>query len=262
MHATAQHKRVLTAAVGLPILAGAVGLGGWPLLVLVAAASVAGMREFFTMAGRPGPIVEGTGLLLGALAVASAGYGGWPLFFGTLAAGFWLEQFDFLRRFAWKGETEPPRGLVVAALVYVPATLRFFCLFSPLETAFVLAVVMATDTGAYYGGNRIGGPKIWPAVSPGKTWSGSLCGLASGALVAAVFGFFTAPGAAIAAGLGFAMAIISQLGDFYESALKRAVGAKDSGNLLPGHGGMLDRIDGLLPAILAYAACRSLLGLG
>ena len=262
MQAASQYKRVLTAAVGLPILAGAVALGGWPLIVLVAAASVAGMREFFAMAGRPGLVVESVGLLLGAVAVLSAGFGGWPLFVGVLAAGFWLEQFDFLRRFARQGEKNPPRGLVVAAILYVPAALRFFCLFSPLETAFVLAVVMAADTGAFYGGNRIGGPKIWPVVSPGKTWSGSVCGLASGALVAAVFGCFTAPGPAVAAGLGGAMALISQLGDFYESALKRAVGVKDSGSLLPGHGGMLDRIDGLLPAILAYAACRSLWGLG
>jgi phosphatidate cytidylyltransferase len=262
MHVVAQNKRVLTAVVGLPVLACAVGIGGWPLAFLIALASVAGMREFFVMAGRPGLALESLGLVLGVLVVASAFVGGWPLLCGLLAAAFWAEQFDFLRRFSMRGETAPPRGVVVAALLYVPVALRFFCLFSILETAFVLAVVMAVDTGAYYGGHAIGGPKVWPAVSPGKTWSGSLCGLAAGALAAAGFGCFVAPGPAALAGLGAAMAVISQMGDFYESALKRAVGVKDSGTLLPGHGGMLDRVDGLLPATLAFAACRSLVGLG
>ncbi|MHC1713591.1 MAG: phosphatidate cytidylyltransferase [Solidesulfovibrio sp.] len=262
MHILPQNKRLLTAAVGLPVLAAAVGVGGWPLMVLVAAASVPGMREFFVMVGRPGRLLEGIGLLLGVAAVGSVAYGGWPLLCGVLAAAFWAEQLDFLRRFSAYGEKDPPRGILLAAIVYVPLTLRFLCLFSALETAFVLAVVMAVDTGAYYGGNRIGGPKIWPAVSPGKTCSGSLCGLLAGALVAAVFGCFVAPGPVVLAGLGAAMAAISQLGDFYESALKRAVGVKDSGALLPGHGGLLDRVDGLLPAILVYAAYRSLWGLG
>jgi len=262
MLAVSQKKRVLTAAVGLPVLAAAVWAGGWPLTLLVVVASVVGMREFFAMAGRPGPWLEAAGLLLGALAALSAAFGGWPLLCGLLAVALWLEQFDFLRRFAVRGETRPPRGLLVAAILYVPFALRFLCLFSAMETAFVLAVVMAADTGAYYAGHLVGGPKVWPAVSPGKTWAGSLGGLAAGTLVAACFGFFLAPGAAAWAGLGAAMAAISQMGDFFESALKRAVGVKDSGALLPGHGGLLDRIDGLLPAILAYAAGRLLLGLG
>ncbi len=262
MHVTAQKSRILTAAVGLPVLAGAVFLGGWPLLVLVAAASLAGMREFFILAGRPGPALEALGYLLGLAAVGSAAVGGWPLLCGALLAAFWIEQFDFLRRFAWKGETAPPRGLVLAALAYVPVSLRFFCVFQPLETAFVLAVVMAADTAAYYGGHLVGGPKVWPAVSPGKTWAGTASGLAGAGCVAAVFGLFAGPGPAATALLGASMALVSQFGDFYESALKRAAGLKDSGNLLPGHGGMLDRIDGLLPAILVYAACRSPWGLG
>jgi len=262
MHPISQKKRVLTALVALPVLAIAVAYGRWPLFVLVAAASVAGMREFFAMVGRPGILLEIFGFLLGVLAVGSAFYGGWGLLCGLLLIALWVEQFDFLRRFAWRGEKDPPRALLVAALLYVPVALRFFCLFSPLETAFVLAVVMAADTGAFYGGNVFGGPKVWPAVSPGKTWSGTLCGLAAAAVVAAFFGLFVPPGSCVLAVLGTVMAVVSQQGDFYESALKRAVGVKDSGLLLPGHGGMLDRVDGLLPAILVYAACRSPWGLG
>ncbi len=261
MHAISQKKRVLTAAVGLPVLAIAVALGGWPLLVLVAAASMVGMREFFAMAGRPGLVLEGAGFGLGLAAVASAVVGGWPLLMAALLAAFWLEQFAFLGRFAGHGETAPPRGILVAAILYVPVSLRFLCLFSALETVFVLAVVMAVDTAAYYCGHLIGGPKVWPAVSPGKTWAGSLGGLAAGAVIGVCFGLAGAGQAMALAGLGAAMAVVAQFGDFYESALKRAVGVKDSGNLLPGHGGMLDRIDGLLPAILVYAACRSLGGM-
>jgi phosphatidate cytidylyltransferase len=259
-----QKKRILTAAIGLPVLAVAVGVGGWPLAVLVAAASVVGMREFFAMAGRPGPVLEGAGLVLGAVAVGSALWGGWPLLAGVLALALWLEQFDFLRRFAGRGETSPPRAGLAAAILYVPFSLRFLCLFSAVETAFVLAVVMAADTGAYYAGHLVGGPKVWPAVSPGKTWAGTGGGLVAAALVALAFGAFGRPqaGPVALAGLGLAMAAVSQMGDFFESALKRAAGVKDSGTLLPGHGGVLDRIDGLLPAILAYAACRPWLGLG
>lgn len=248
--------------VGLPVLAAAVAAGGWPLAFLVAAASVVGMREFFAMAGRPGPVLEGLGLGLGVVAVASALTGGWPLFVAVLAVALWAEQFDFLHRFAGRGETAPPRGTLVAALLYVPFALRFLCLFPPLETAFVLAVVMAADTGAYYAGHLVGGPKVWPAVSPGKTWAGTCGGLIAAGLIAAAAGFFAAPGPLAWTGIGLAMAGVSQLGDFFESALKRAAGVKDSGALLPGHGGVLDRIDGLLPAILVYAACRPWLGLG
>lgn len=255
-------KRWLTAAVGLPVLAGAIALGGWALAALTAVAAMAGMREFFAMTGKPGPLLEGAALLLGAAAVGSAVAGGWALLGGVLAVALWLELLDFLRRFANRGETAPPAGLLVAALLYVPFSLRFLCVFSPLETVFVLAVVMAADTGAYFAGNMLGGAKVWPAVSPGKTWAGTFGGIAAAGVVAAAFTAAATPGLVAMFGLGALLAVVSQLGDFFESALKRAAGVKDSGTLLPGHGGILDRIDGLLPAILVFAAARSVVGLG
>ncbi|MHC1791420.1 phosphatidate cytidylyltransferase [Solidesulfovibrio sp.] len=262
MQAISQKKRVLTALVGLPVLAVALYCGGWPLLVIVAAASVVGMREFFAMAGRPGLLLEVVGCLLGGLAVVCLAQGLWPALVGLLAGALWLEHFDFLRRFAGRGEKDPPRGLLVSAMLYVPVPLGLLCWFSPLETAFVLAVVMAADTGAYYGGHAVGGAKVWPAVSPGKTWAGTVSGVAAAALAAACFAVATPAGGVPLALAGAVLAVVSQFGDFYESALKRAVGVKDSGAILPGHGGLLDRVDGLLPAILVYAAGRSLLGLG
>lgn len=255
-------SRWLTAVVGLPVLFAAVWAGGWVLAVLVAAAAVVGMREYFAMCGRPGPALETAGLALGAVAVGSAVAGGWPVFVACLGAALWLEQFAFLGRFARGDETAPPRGTLVAALLYIPFSLRFLCLFPALETVFVLAVVMAADTGAYFAGHLVGGPKVWPAVSPGKTRAGTAGGILAAALVAAAFAAFAPTDVYALAGCGAVLAVVSQLGDFFESALKRAAGVKDSGALLPGHGGILDRIDGLLPAILAYAAMRPLLGLG
>lgn len=262
MFGASLRTRWRTAAIGLPLLALAIWAGGWVLAVVAAAAAVVGMREFFAMLGRPGPVLEYAGLGLGVVAVGSAVAGGWPVLFAVLAVALWLEQFAFLGRFATRGETAPPRGLLVAALLYVPFSLRFLCLFSIRETAFVLAVVMAADTGAYFAGNLLGGPKVWPAVSPGKTWAGTGGGIVAAMLVAALFASFCAPGAGVLAGVGAILAVTAQMGDFFESALKRAAGVKDSGALLPGHGGILDRIDGLLPALLVFAAGRAVIGLG
>ncbi|MGZ8347617.1 MAG: phosphatidate cytidylyltransferase, partial [Allosphingosinicella sp.] len=116
----------------------------------------------------------------------------------------------------------------------------------------VMAVGIAvfTDTGAYFVGRTIGGPKIAPAISPSKTWAG----LAGGMVGAALFGGLAAwwfqleP---LFLWLGGPMGLIAQAGDLYESWVKRRAGVKDSGTILPGHGGVLDRLDGLLAVALA-----------
>lgn len=109
-----------------------------------------------------------------------------------------------------------------------------------------MALVWATDIGAYFAGRTIGGPKIAPAISPSKTWAG----LAGGVVAAAAFAFALH----VWGGLPFRLvpwtpllAVLAQVGDFYESWLKRRAGVKDSGTLLPGHGGVMDRLDGLVP---------------
>lgn len=261
MRAISQKKRLLTAAVGLPVLIAAVAVGGWPLWIVLAAAALVGMEEFFTMVGHPGPVFRLVAFGLGLAAVAGAAVGGLGWLVVPPLCALWIEQFDFLRRFGRLGDKTLPRGVLVAAVLYIPTTLAVLACLAPLETFFILAVVMATDTGAYYGGFSIGGPKIWPSVSPAKTVSGSLCGLAAGVLVGSAFGLFAVRSAGALAGLAAVMSVVSQGGDFFESALKRAVGVKDSGRVLPGHGGVLDRIDGLLPAVLVYAACRTWWGL-
>jgi phosphatidate cytidylyltransferase len=116
-----------------------------------------------------------------------------------------------------------------------------------------LAITWATDIFAYFAGRSIGGPKLAPRISPNKTWAG----LAGGALGAGATGYVIAFGLGLP-GLflytGAAMGLIAQAGDLYESWIKRKAGVKDSGSLLPGHGGVLDRLDGLLPVAVVSLA--------
>ena len=119
-------------------------------------------------------------------------------------------------------------------------------------TLWALALVWATDIGAYFAGRAIGGAKLWPAVSPNKTWAGLIGGVAAASL------FGAAMHAAYALPLRMTLAtpllaVLAQGGDLYESWLKRRAGVKDSGNLLPGHGGVMDRLDGLVPVAPAAA---------
>ena len=112
-------------------------------------------------------------------------------------------------------------------------------------------VVIATDIGAYFAGRLIGGPKLWPRVSPGKTWSGAVGGVAAAVFVAALFriGAGETP-TGLSALAAAVLSAVSQGGDLAESAYKRKFGVKDSGRILPGHGGLLDRLDGLLAATI------------
>jgi phosphatidate cytidylyltransferase len=117
----------------------------------------------------------------------------------------------------------------------------------------ILLVVWASDIGGYFAGRGIGGPKLWPRVSPNKTWTGAIGGFAASLVIAAGFAAsgFGKIGPLLL--LGAALSIASQLGDLFESAVKRRFGVKDSSNLIPGHGGLLDRLDGLVAALVLAA---------
>ncbi len=162
--------------------------------------------------------------------------------------------------------------LAGAAYIFIAAAVL-----AQLDSYFLVAalgVVIATDTGAYFTGRAIGGPKIAKRISPSKTWAGLAGGMLFAALWLAAWagtfhyigGNFTvgdlidamwddAIGAAI---IGATLAVVAQMGDFFESWLKRKAGAKDSSNLIPGHGGVFDRIDGLLPVALVVGVLSSL----
>ncbi|MBN2905225.1 MAG: phosphatidate cytidylyltransferase [Rhodobacteraceae bacterium] len=121
----------------------------------------------------------------------------------------------------------------------------------------LVLVVIATDVMGYFAGRMLGGPKFWPRISPKKTWSGTVAGWVSAAVVGAIAAALTPAGWGLVA-LSAALSLASQMGDIAESAIKRRKGVKDSSALLPGHGGLLDRFDGLLGAVLAMLVLTAL----
>ncbi len=118
-----------------------------------------------------------------------------------------------------------------------------------LWLGWLIAVVVVTDVAGYFAGRMIGGPKFWPKVSPKKTWSGTIAGWVGAAVVGIIFVLWQGESWSIV-GVSIAISMASQMGDIAESAIKRRVGIKDSSNLIPGHGGLMDRFDGMLGASL------------
>lgn len=147
-------------------------------------------------------------------------------------------------------------GALLAGLAYVALAASALVQMPVGVLIGVIGVVIATDTGAYFSGRTIGGPKIAPSISPSKTWAGLFGGmLAAGLLSAGTFIWNAgeaawSPMLAIAFVIGALLAVVAQAGDFLESWLKRRAGVKDSSNLIPGHGGVFDRVDGLLPVAI------------
>lgn len=154
---------------------------------------------------------------------------------------------------------------LLVGLVYIGLAAMGIALLATVQFLVpVLAIVIATDTGAYFVGRAIGGPKIAPGISPSKTWSGLGGGMIAAAIVSVIVftALATRPDALpmalgaswgsklFLAASGAVLAIVAQAGDFFESALKRRAGVKDSGSFIPGHGGLFDRVDGLLPVAI------------
>jgi len=141
-----------------------------------------------------------------------------------------------------------------AVLLFAPLILRRDPALGFAAIAFLFAVVWVTDIAAYFAGRALGGPKLWPAVSPKKTWSGAiggtLAGIVAAILTVKLLGVSVSPMLVLVAGL---LSVVAQAGDLLESAVKRHFGAKDAGSIIPGHGGVMDRLDGFLTAAAAAA---------
>jgi phosphatidate cytidylyltransferase len=148
---------------------------------------------------------------------------------------------------------EASGGMLYAGAMLIALALLRLSLNQGLSAIlWLFAIVWGTDIMAYFGGRLIGGPKLWPRVSPGKTWSGLVVGVVCGAVAGLPFAL-DAGSIAPLFELGLAGALVAQAGDLFESALKRRFGVKDSSRLIPGHGGVMDRLDGFAAASLFAA---------
>ncbi len=200
-------------------------------------------------------------LVLAPLAVAAAYLGGaWFIGFWLLAAAGILWEWLGLIAAARALTGAARAGWIALGAVYAgamlaaPLVIRADAALGFVAMIFLFAVVWATDVAAYFAGRLVGGPKLWPAISPSKTWSGAvggaIAGTAAGVAVAAVAGL--APLAPVVAA-SFVLSAVAQAGDLVESALKRRFGVKDASHAIPGHGGLMDRLDGFLAAAMAAA---------
>ena len=251
-------SRLLVVAVGLPLVLGIVWLGGWWLFLLTAAVGLAALHEYYAMTRPLRPIVIAgyLGLVLTLLAEEAGG-------FAWVAGGLFT---TFALAFLLKGVVETKQSATVSVggtmlgvawiglgLVYLIA-LRDLPTHGRLASFTVLLAVWAGDTLAFFVGRLIGRHKLAPTISPGKTWEGLVAGTIATIFVTFVALYdtrdqFLTIGQALL--LGLAIAAAAPLGDLFESLVKRDMGVKDSGHLLAGHGGILDRIDAQLFAAIA-----------
>lgn len=171
---------------------------------------------------------------------------------GSAAAGLLAVATLLCTRAPWLGAGLFYVGLAMVALVSLHASAGAGALI------LVVAVVVAVDVGAYFVGRAVGGRKLWPAVSPGKTWAGLWGGVAAAMAVGGVAAVLWRGPAADTIALCLALGLAAAAGDLLESGVKRRFGVKDSSTLIPGHGGFLDRLDGLLAALLLFAGISAL----
>jgi len=259
-------QRFITAAVIIPFLFAYIVWGG-PLLfaLLIWVGLLVGTYEYFHLTGaeRAGGEIGLHGVL-GTIALLGTYFRGLEGLFGSLIFNFIILVIYLVLTFKEDGLFFDRLGKDLFALCYLPLLLPFFILLRGGPQGiqwifFVLAVNYAGDTAAYYTGRTFGRNKLAPAVSPKKTREGSIGGLAANSLMAWIFQqtLFKPVSAGEMILLGLTVGILSQFGDLLESMLKRASGVKDSGNLFPGHGGFLDRVDSLLlPAPVVYFFLR------
>jgi len=244
--------------------------GAVPFAVLVGVVTLLLLWEWDRLTGGAGisraTAIGGAGILLG-VGLLLFGWPAWSVV--ALAAGVAGAAVTS----GGSGRLAAPAGVLYAGL---PA-LALVWIRSDVELGFaaivlLLLIVWSTDSGAFVVGRLVGGPRLCPPVSPNKTWSGLAGGVSGAAAVAGGYASWVgsnAPMRVVVIGVG--LAVVSQLGDLFESAMKRAYGVKDTSGLIPGHGGFMDRLDGLVFAVVVAAAyailadgsapCRVLLGL-
>lgn len=249
--------RLLSAFVLMPVVLGAVLAGGWPFFGLIFLVSALGLAEWLALTAPKLSFTGKTAIVAGALGLFLCfwlvGLGETYVLSGFLLAFFLLaghrqETFSL----AWAVLGIPYVVLSACVILY----LRIYPERGLFLTLFLILTVWGTDIGAYFAGRIIGGLKLMPSISPNKTYAGLLGGMvASGIVGLLIAKHMEQSWPAVYASVAILIAFVAQVGDLFESYVKRRAGVKDSGNLIPGHGGILDRIDGLLFAAIFLGLC-------
>lgn len=246
-------SRILVAAVLVPLVIGLVYVGGWWLFGLALVGGLLALHELYTIARGLRPLVL-AGYVGFVLALLGLQLGGVPWFLGGMLSTF-VFMFVVFGLSDVRSSATASFGATMLGVAWVGAGIGCLLLlrdipdFGLVAVLAVLFTVFAADTGAFFVGRALGRHKLAPAISPAKSWEGLVGGVASAVLVSFLVLYkdrdeFLTIGESLA--LGAAIALASVLGDLFESAVKRDLQVKDSGKLLAGHGGMLDRLDSLL----------------
>jgi phosphatidate cytidylyltransferase len=242
--------RVIVALVLAPVAVAIAYAGGWPWTALVTLAAIGLYVEWLAIIGAAHQrrvIISG----VAGLAISGFCLGIGRIDAALVASVLGLAAVTLLspQRQIWtaSGFFYATAALVASVLVRLDQGHGFVALIM------VLLVVWVTDIGGYFAGRSIGGPKLWPRVSPKKTWAGAIGGFAASLAVAGGFAAFGLGKTGPMLLLGAALSVISQLGDLFESWVKRRFGVKDSSHIIPGHGGLLDRLDGFVAAVVLAA---------
>ena len=243
--------RIVAAVVLIPLAIAIAYAGGWLWAALVTLAASGLFVEWLVVVGLA-DAKRVTAVGVGALAI-----GGLCLAFGRPDVAL-IVLANGLIAVAWIAPEEG-RGWAAAGFFYAAAAemasvlVRLDLVKGFAALMFVLLVVWVTDSGGYFAGRSIGGPKLWPRVSPKKTWAGAAGGFAASLAVAAGFAVFGLGKTLPLLVLSAVLSVVSQLGDLFESAVKRRFGVKDLGHIIPGHGGLMDRLDGFVAAVVVAA---------
>jgi phosphatidate cytidylyltransferase len=246
--------RIASAVILAPLAVAIAWLGGWIFFAFWTLAAIGILWEWRrVVAGRGGSGGLGECVVAFAGIAAMVGFGGAAvliLLFGAVVECLAARTGPRL----WIAGGILYAGALPVACILLRADPRF----GFAAIAFLFAVTWATDILAYFVGRVAGGPKLWRRVSPNKTWSGAIGGAAGGVAAAlAVLHLAHIANSLAVAGLALLLSVASQAGDLFESALKRRFGVKDAGHLIPGHGGIMDRLDGFLAA----AALAAIIGI-